>query len=691
MTQHSIPALSEMSALIRAKDWSKTVLGPSENWPPSLSLVVNLVLASGFPMAVRWGSEFAMIYNDGYAPILGDKHPWALGLPFREVWPEVQATLRPLHEAILSGKRGAFFAEDLLLRIQRHGSVWEDARFTISYSPIPETSSPTGVGGVLITAVETTNRVTTEKALRASEERYRTAMMLGRMGSWEVDFVQGVRVWTPEGMALFGINLSDGLGRVGGETDELHQSIHPEDRHLLAQYHVLANTQDSFPAEYRIVKADGKVSWLSGYGRVLDRQADGKAHRVIHIATDITERKHVEAALGESQQRLRWSASIVESSDDAIISKNLDGIITSWNQGAERVFGYTAEEAVGRHIMLIIPADRRGEETTILERIKRGERVDHFETVRVRKDGKTLDISLTISPVKDGAGRVVGASKVARDVTDEKRIERALRDSEERFRAIVDTTPECVKLVAANGTLLHMNSSGLAMVGADGADKVVGQTIYSLIAPKDRERFQAFNERICRGEKSALEFDIVGLDGTARRMETHAAPLRIPDGTVVQLGVTRDITERTRAEEKLRRSEEKLRALTGELESQVRSRTRELEDRNAEILQQSEQLRDLSRRLLQVQDQERRHIARELHDSAGQIVTVLGMHLSRIGQRAQQNDPKIAEDFNDCQELVHQLSQEIRTTSYLLSPPLLDETGLHQALRWYIEGLTQRS
>ena len=277
MTQHSIPALSEMSALIRAKDWSKTVLGPSENWPPSLSLVVNLVLASGFPMAVRWGSEFAMIYNDGYAPILGDKHPWALGLPFREVWPEVQATLRPLHEAILSGKRGAFFAEDLLLRIQRHGSEWEDARFTISYSPIPETSSRTGVGGVLITAVETTNRVTTEKALRASEERYRTAMMLGRMGSWEVDFVKGVRTWTPEGMALFGINLVDGLGRVGGEMDELRQSIHPEDRHLLAQYHALANTQDSFPAEYRIVKADGKVGWLSGYGRVLDRQADGQA------------------------------------------------------------------------------------------------------------------------------------------------------------------------------------------------------------------------------------------------------------------------------------------------------------------------------------------------------------------------------------------------------------------------------
>src|ERR1700734_2024833 len=143
-----IPATSKMSALIRAKDWSKTALGPADNWPPSLTLVVNVMLASGFPMAVRWGPEFVMIYNDGYRPILGDKHPWALGLPFREVWPEVQTQLRPLHEAILAGKHSAFFAEDLLLRIQRYGGEYEDARFTISYSPVPDASVPAGVGGV---------------------------------------------------------------------------------------------------------------------------------------------------------------------------------------------------------------------------------------------------------------------------------------------------------------------------------------------------------------------------------------------------------------------------------------------------------------------------------------------------------------------------------------------------------------
>ena len=323
MTQQSVPDIpttSKMSALIRAKDWSKTVLGAADKWPPNLTLVVNLMLASGFPMAVRWGPDFIMIYNDGYRPILGDKHPWALGLPFREVWPEVQPQLGPLHEAILTGKRSAIFAEDMLLRIQRHGSQWEDARFTVSYSPVPDASAPSGIGGVLITAMETTSRVLTEQALRTSEERYRSAMMLGRMGSWEVDFVSGVRNWTPEGMALFGLDLPDGLGRVGGETDELLQAMHPEDRDQLAHFHTLADREDSFPAEYRIVKPDGKIRWLSGYGRVLERQSDGNAHRLNNVATDVTDRKATEAhqrfLLQELSHRSKNLLSIVQAVAD---------------------------------------------------------------------------------------------------------------------------------------------------------------------------------------------------------------------------------------------------------------------------------------------------------------------------------------------------------------------------------------
>ncbi len=131
--------------------------------------------------------------------------------------------------------------------------------------------------------------------------------------------------------------------------------------------------------------------------------------------------------------------------------------------------------------------------------------------------------------------------------------EKALRESEERFRAIVETTPECVKLVAQDGTLLHMNSAGLTMVGADSADMAIGKNVYDLIAEEDREKFRAFNETVCRGEKGSLKFDIVGLTGVRRHMETHAAPLKSADGTVVQLAVTRDITARNEAEKTQRR------------------------------------------------------------------------------------------------------------------------------------------
>jgi PAS domain S-box-containing protein len=148
----------------------------------------------------------------------------------------------------------------------------------------------------------------------------------------------------------------------------------------------------------------------------------------INMLIDVTQRS-------EAEIPARRLAAIVESSDDAIVSKTLDGIITSWNRSAERMFGYTAAEAVGRHISLIIPPERRSEENDVLAHLRRGEKVDHFETERQTKDGRRLSISLTVSPVKDGAGRIIGASKVARDITERKRAEEQLREAKREAEA----------------------------------------------------------------------------------------------------------------------------------------------------------------------------------------------------------------------------------------------------------------
>jgi PAS domain S-box-containing protein len=171
---------------------------------------------------------------------------------------------------------------------------------------------------------------------------------------------------------------------------------------------------------------------------------------------DITERRWTEVALRESDQRLRWFASIVEFSDDAIISKDLDGIITSWNKGAERVFGYTAEEAIGRPVTIVVPQNRHDEEHEILTRIDRGEHIDHFETIRQRKDGSLIAVSLTISPVKNVDGKIVGSSKIVRDITEQKRnqehIATLAREAEHRSKNLLTTVLAAVNLSQADTT-----------------------------------------------------------------------------------------------------------------------------------------------------------------------------------------------------------------------------------------------
>jgi PAS domain S-box-containing protein len=217
--------------------------------------------------------------------------------------------------------------------------------------------------------------------------------------------------WNRAAERIFGYSAAEAIGQ------SIYLIIppdrHDEEREVLAQLRA-GHTIDHFETIRR--RKDGSLVEISLTVSPV-KDARGRIIGASKIARDISDRHH----LDEATARL---AAIVDSSDDAIVSKTLDGVITSWNRAAERLFGYTAAEAVGQPIYLIIPADRRGEEETVLARIRAGEVVDHFDTVRRRKDGSLLEVSLTISPVKDSRGRVIGASKIARDISQRKRVER---------------------------------------------------------------------------------------------------------------------------------------------------------------------------------------------------------------------------------------------------------------------------
>jgi PAS domain S-box-containing protein len=218
-------------------------------------------------------------------------------------------------------------------------------------------------------------------------------------------------------------------------------------------------------------------------------------------------------------------AAIVASSDDAIISKTLDGTIVTWNEGATRIFGYSADEAVGRPITLLIPPDRFDEEPRILERLRRGERVDHFETVRVRKDGRPVDISLTISPIRNVAGEVIGASKIARDITAQKRADEALRVSNERFRLMANSAPVLIWIANHTRSRTWFNRRWLEFTGRGMEDECGFGWTKNVHEDDLAKCLQHHAEGFDSRRPFSCEYRILHAGGEWRWIAEHAAPL----------------------------------------------------------------------------------------------------------------------------------------------------------------------
>jgi PAS domain S-box-containing protein len=272
----------------------------------------------------------------------------------------------------------------------------------------------------------------------------------------------------------------------------------------------------------------------------------------------------------DAEKTSAWLAAIIESSDDAIVSKDLNGVITSWNQGAERLFGYTAEEAVGQPINIIIPPERLDEEPGILDRIRRGERVDHYETVRRRKDGTLLDISLTISPVITADGQVIGASKIARDVTERKLADRKLRQSEERFRIIADSSPMMIWMTDRLGKAVFLNRSFREYFALMDED-VQGFSWFEAVHPDDREAYvAAFKAALLGQQEFQRRIRLRRYDGSWRWFESRGNLMIDEAGSRIGfIGSSTDITEIYESQQALkeldRRKDEFLATLSHEL------------------------------------------------------------------------------------------------------------------------------
>jgi PAS domain S-box-containing protein len=419
----------EMAQRVRDFAWATTPVGPRANWSSSLAQIIEIILASGFPMAVRWGRELITIYNDAYRPILGDKHPAALGRPSREVWSEIHDELGPLNEAILSGERAGFFEIDHLWQIRRHGTIREDARFTISYSPIPDPTVANGIGGVLVTCIETTARVQSEQMLRKLNDRL------------EDEIAQRIRerdsIWQVS-EDLLGVSTFDGriisvnpawtalLGWSEDEIRAMHVDMlrHSDDgEHSRAGRARLAQGAPRVRVENRFRHKDG--SW-----RRINWTMTAEQGLIYVIGRDVTAEHAAAERLLDSERQFRLLVEGV--TDQALIMLDPHGVIASWNIGAERINGYPQSEVLGQHFSVLYPeGDRVLADQALTLAMQSGSY--QAEGMRQRKDGTLFLASVSIDALHDENGGLSGFAKITRDITERHQAQLALQRAQEQL------------------------------------------------------------------------------------------------------------------------------------------------------------------------------------------------------------------------------------------------------------------
>jgi PAS domain S-box-containing protein len=396
-----------------------------------------------------------------------------------------------------------------------------------------------------------------------------------------------------------------------------------------------AGSIDHYQLEKRYFRRDGSQFW----GRLsLSLLNHRPSPLVLAMVEDITEKKTAEEA------RLRHAA-IVESSEDAIVSGTLDGIVVSWNAGAQRIYGYTEKEAMGKPITILVPPELPDEENKILEMLKAGRRIEHFETVRVTKTGERINVSLTISPIKDASGRTVGISGIARDVTGRKLAEEALRESEEKFRNVFRDAGVGMVIVSPEGRFLAANGTFCDCLGYTEEELLV-KTVESVTFPDDWPAFsQKLVEAITKGIGLwRFQKRCIHKSGRIVYTESSASLIRNRNGEPQYfVGEVLDITKPKEAEEALS---------------------------------------DMTRKLVEAQEQERARIARELHDDINQRLSMLAVELEQL----QDNSAEVRSRVQELRKQTIEISNDVQALSHDLHSSKLEYLGVVAAIKsWYKE------
>jgi signal transduction histidine kinase len=875
---------SKMSALMRSTDWSKTPLGDTKTWSPALRMMVRFMLPNPFPQLLWWGPELCCLYNDSYAPVLGTKHPWALGRPTAIVWQEIWHVLAPLVETPLHGGP-ATWIEDIPLEINRNGFV-EETHFTVAYSPVPDETAAGGIGGVLATVHEISQKVVGERRImvlkdlasrsgepKSAEEACIIAAQILERHSKDIPFALFYLIDETQTQASFacsaGVNENDQtFPRTVSFDEAASREVWPfaaamekeeiqiagdlskrfavlpagpwADPPSLAAIVPIRSNVPHKPAGFAVVGISSRLQFDDSYRNFLDLVSTQISISLANAGAYAEERKRAEALaeidraktaffsnvshefrtpltlmlgplqdlLSRSQTHLTPTAkeqielvnrngsrllrlvntlldfsrieagrvrAVYLATDLAVFTAELAGVFRSatdkaglelrvdcrpteavayvdrdmWEKivlnlisnafkftfegeiavSLEQV-GHTAELRVRDSGVGIPPQeiphlfDRFHRVPNTRSRTHEGSGIGlalvhelvklHGGSMRVEStlgQGSTFFVTIPLGQDHLASAQVGGERTLSSTATGASPfIEEALRWLPDGIAPAEDLPPltELLPVPCPPGPIEGTPGRRYVLVADDNADmrqyltRLLTERYDVVAMPDGQSALESIQERspdLIVSDIMMPNLDGFGLlDELRRNPATNTIPVILlsarageesrvegidagADDYLVKPFSARELLARVQTHLELSRIRREAQTM---LELRVKQRTEELERAQMD-------LRDLAGKLLQLQDEERRRVARDLHDSAGQTLAVLALNLAELSDLARVNDPRLPAKTKDTEEVVQRLTQEIRTTSYLLHPPLLDESGIAAALSWYVDGLVARS